>query len=947
MGDFIYFMVQSSLLICLVLLITRFGKGFFSARTGYCLWLIPLVRLCLPFFLIPVAVPAAWSSFHPYEMVWNAAEQMTDTVRNAGVVNGSGGLHSAQNGESAGAVLADGVSLNSGSADMDAGRIDQSAGKTASQEDLEEALEAEMGVMAQAGAAAGVGAADSMIASGNGQQNAGVESGASAMSRTGYVLMIALWAAGSLLTGSILLFKNMRFFRWIKTDAKRVKLPADFGTSYRKKEESLHIYYKKELPSPCLAGVLHPAIFVNDRAVKDPEVLRMVLLHERMHYRQRDHIWNFCRNLLCVIYWFHPFVWWGSVASTYDAELSCDERVVESMGKEERRQYGEALLELLNGSCEKKKLLDVTTAMTGGKKEMKERIFTIAKRRKTRKGALALLLTLLLATGILGCTKAQEAGTPEPEGVMETQNAEISEAGAAQTQNAGSEALSADSMVVPDMSGSDGGLTEEFAEEEVQKHEALFSAATSLGADGIILDYMDEEILIFHGYFGLVVYQYAGEGSDFVPGVIDTVDLSAIGCSDTQGESCAEVGVSKNGKNVYMHAMDAADYYRYDRMERKLYRSRAQETENKGMKPYGLAEFLAGEALYELPEDIIEQETFAVNPEKERYGFEMGTVQINGRLTGLTEYLPVWTEKTSAYMKALKERFDRSETGIVDEGWNGIRLYDGPSVVQDLGGAEGRWYKETEYVDENGNRIENPYDCPAWFRNIDGSKKLPVRSFDELICSWGDILFYRYDKAIYVTKNDAIAPYFTISEEDGSIALFTAGKELGAYQNGSDGIGRLTFYDANFNVVKEYENVRLEEFSESYYCLMDLDTGLYGYVDDSGKVVIPFTYSLAKGFHNGYASVLEGAQQEIYYEDRTVKMYDNVGGCWGIIDKKGKYVLEPSEEYSNSFDRDDLGEITEHYVNGPVEFSQVGEDGYVEFVVRETGKALVTGYLVR
>lgn len=936
MGDFIYFMVQSSLLIGLVLLIRRFGKRFLSARTGYCLWLIPLVRLCLPFFLIPVAVPAAWSSLHPYEVVWNAAEQVMDAVRNTGAVKGQAGVQATRNEESAADAFADGA--------------DSDVGDTAADwngQGAEKASTAEVGAVAQADAQASAGATGSRPGSENEPQNTGAGSAASAVSRIWCVLMIALWAAGSLLTGGILLFKNIRFFRWIKRDARRVKLPADFGAPFREKEKALPVYYKKELSSPCLAGLLHPAVFVNDRAVQDLEVLSMVLLHERMHYRQRDHIWNFCRNLLCVIYWFHPFVWWGSVASTHDAELSCDERVVEGMGKEERRQYGEALLQLLDGSCEKKKLLDATTAMTGGKREMKERILTIAKRRKTRKSALAALLTLLLMTGVLGCTRAQDAGVPEPEGASEAQNAGISEPeSAAQTQNAGEGAQSEDSTAVPDTAGSDDILAAESAEGEIQKCEALFSAATSLGADGIILDYMDGEILIFHGYFGLVVYQYAGEGSDFAPGVIDTVDFSTIGCSDTQGESCVEVSVSKNGKNVYMHAMNASDYYRYDRINRKLYCSRTQETENKGMKPYSLAEFLAGEELYELPEDIIAQEMFVENPEKKRYGFEMGTVQINRRLTGLEENLPVWTEKTSAYMKALKGSFDRSKTGIVDEGWNGIYQYDGPSVVKDLSGAEGRWYKETEYVDENGNRIENPYDCPAWFRTTDGSKKLAVRSFDELICSWGDILFYRYDKAIYVTKDDAVAPYFTISEEEGSIELFTAGKELGAYQNGSNGIGRLTFYDANFNVVKEYENVRLEEFSESYYCLMDLDTGLYGYVDDSGEVVIPFAYSLAKGFHNGYASVLEGAQQEVYYEDRTVKMYNNVDGFWGIIDKKGRYVLEPGEEYSNSFERDDLGEITEHYINGPVEFGQVGADGYVEFVVRETGKVLTTGYIV-
>lgn len=922
MRDFIYFMLQSSLLIGLVLLIGRFGKRFLSAQAGYCLWLIPMVRLCLPFFLVPVAVPDAWSAFHPYEIVWNAAEQAADAIGSAGREQAEGSAVWKE--KSAADTGPEGMGQAAGNAGADGGAFAEAEKKAAE-------------------AAAGYEETGSRPESRNGLHDAGTDSAVSAAARTWRIRAALLWAAGCLITGGILLFRNIRFFRWIQRDAKRLTIPAAFDAAVRKRERSLPVYYKKELPSPCLAGLLRPALFVNERAVQDPEVLRMVLLHERMHYRQRDHIWNFCRNLLCVIYWFHPIVWWGSVASVHAAELSCDERVVEGMRSGERRRYGEALLALLDGNGEKRKLLDATTAMSGGKREMKERIFTIVKRRRTQKSALAVMLIVLLITGALGCTKAQDADAVKQEGTVKSQRADGLE-----TEDAGKETAKPQDAGSGDRQDqAEGALADQSAEEEIQKYEALFSAATQTGADGIIPDYMDEEILIFHGYFGLVVYQFADGTPDFEPGVIDTMDFSMIGCGNTQGDSCAEVSVSEDGRNVYMHAMGAAEYYRYDRADRKLYRSRQTQDAADGRgKPCSLAEFLAEEALYELPGDIAAQETFGVKPEKKRYEFEMGTVVINRNLTGLTENVPVWTEKTGAYMKALKERFDRGEAGIVDEGWNGTGREVVPETVQDLGGAEGKWYKETEYVDENGNRIENPYDCPAWFRTVDGSKWLSVRSFDELLCSWGDLLFYRYDRAIYVTKDDVIAPFFTLSEEEGSIELFSSGKELGAYQRGENDVGTLTFYDAQFNVVKEYSNVRLEEFSESYYCLLDLDTGLYGYVDDSGGLAIPFIYSLAKGFHNGYASVLEGAQQEIYYEDRTVKMYNNVGGFWGIIDKRGNYVLEPDEKYSNSFDRDDLGEITAQYINGPVEFTQVGEDGYVEFVVRETGKVLATGYIV-
>lgn len=941
MRDFMYFMMQSSLLICLVLLVRRFGKKYISARAAYGMWLIPMVRLCLPFFLVSVALPVGWSSLHPYALVQNAvypdmivADRITGTQAVGSAADGA-----AEGSETAGNTAAGGAAEGSETAGSPAANPPGAAKNAAD------------------GAAEGGETAGSPAAGGTAYRNetvgaaAGTGSILAAKQHTALrIFAAALWAAGSLVTGSVLLYKNIRFFRWMKKAAKEVEIPAELAAAFGGKEKLLPVFYKKELSSPCLAGLLYPAIWVNDRAVQDEEVLRMVIRHEQMHYRQKDHIWNFCRNLLCVIYWFHPFVWWGAIVSARDAELSCDERVVEGMNRQERKKYGTALIGLLEESGEKPKVLDATTAMTGGKKEMQERILTIARRRRTKRGALTGMIVLLLAVGIVGCTRAQTAeGSAAERDADETGDNAGRDDGMdnADTEDTAQEEREKISLQEDtDANASAQDAQSEFAEEEIPKYDALFSAATSMGADSFLLDYADDKILIMHGYYGLVVYQYADGEDGFAPGIIDTLDLTVIGCDATQGDAYTQVRVSKDGVNIYLYARGAKNYYRYDRLEKKLYQNRMAALWEKNGGSDGLFLPEEEEVLYVLPEGLMQEQNFA--QDKKWYAGEIGDWMIPGSVTGLEEDIPVWSEKTRDYMKALKARYDRDAAAhIVDEGWSGMEPGEYRQIaVSDLSGAEGKWIRIVERVDENGDRIENPYEYPAWFQTLDGSKKLSVRSFDELICSWGDLLFYRYDKTIYVTKDDAVAPYFSFSEEQGRIELFSAGKELGAYQRGSDDIGKLTFYDANFHVVKEYQNVRLEEFSESYYCLMDLDTGLYGYVDDSGKVAIPFEYSLAKGFHNGYAAVLEGAEQKIYYEDRTVKMYDNLGGRWGIIDKRGAYVIEPQEKYSNSFERDDLGKAEAHDINGPVEFSQVREDGTVDFVVRETEKVLFTEKLM-
>ena len=52
-----------------------------------------------------------------------------------------------------------------------------------------------------------------------------------------------------------------------------------------------------------------------------------------------------------------------------------------------------------------------------------------------------------------------------------------------------------------------------------------------IGADGPQLDYADENMFIFHDYFGLFVYDI-NQGE-----LVSAVDLEPIGCQYTQGDA--------------------------------------------------------------------------------------------------------------------------------------------------------------------------------------------------------------------------------------------------------------------------------------------------------------------------------------------------------------------------------------------------------------------------
>lgn len=102
------------------------------------------------------------------------------------------------------------------------------------------------------------------------------------------------------------------------------------------------IYECDSLASPFATGIFHPRIYLPCRL--DGEQRRMILLHEKYHIRRRDHLVKLLAFLLLSVYWFHPLVWAAWFGVCRDMEMSCDEKVLELLGEEQKKAYGLTLL---------------------------------------------------------------------------------------------------------------------------------------------------------------------------------------------------------------------------------------------------------------------------------------------------------------------------------------------------------------------------------------------------------------------------------------------------------------------------------------------------------------------------------------------------------------------------------------------------------------------------
>ena len=338
-------LITSSLLILAVLAARALLAGRISRRMQYALWGLVLLRL-----LLPVSLPQSRAS------VLNA---LPDTAQ---------------------------VSLMA-SAQPERGEALPAPVDTVMQNETDTAPETDLAQPAETGGTqAGL--------SGGGSDTAALAPQHPEWSLNPAVLLPLVWAAGALLTGGALVWANLRFALRLRRSRRLLEIdPAATG--------GRTVYLCEDLASPCLHGLVHPAIYLNPAALQSPDRLEFVLAHETTHYRHRDHIWGALRCLVLAAYWFDPLVWWAAAVSKRDCELACDEAVTAAMEEARRRDYGRCLLELIPRRAPGTALL-AATSMSGTARSMQQRLKAIVTAKKPRRAAIA--LTLAGAVLLTACT---------------------------------------------------------------------------------------------------------------------------------------------------------------------------------------------------------------------------------------------------------------------------------------------------------------------------------------------------------------------------------------------------------------------------------------------------------------------------------------------------------------------------------------------------------------
>ena len=151
--------------------------------------------------------------------------------------------------------------------------------------------------------------------------------------------------------------------------------------------------------TPFVVGVVRPALVLPMDWALDEKVV----LHELLHLKYRD-VWaGWLTTALRCLHWCNPFLWFVFDKTGNDRESLCDQRVLERLEGEDRRDYGRCLLAMADDKAVR---TPGATTMANGARAVKARIEAIARFKRFPQGmglvsgCIVFALSLSLVAGV-------------------------------------------------------------------------------------------------------------------------------------------------------------------------------------------------------------------------------------------------------------------------------------------------------------------------------------------------------------------------------------------------------------------------------------------------------------------------------------------------------------------------------------------------------------------
>lgn len=105
-----------------------------------------------------------------------------------------------------------------------------------------------------------------------------------------------------------------------------------------------NVYLSDNIDTGFVIGAFKPYICIPSDLDEDKQ--EYVIAHESYHIKRRDYIAKTIYFIVTVVHWFNPFVWLAYFMMERDMEMSCDEAVLYQLGMDSKKDYATTLLHM-------------------------------------------------------------------------------------------------------------------------------------------------------------------------------------------------------------------------------------------------------------------------------------------------------------------------------------------------------------------------------------------------------------------------------------------------------------------------------------------------------------------------------------------------------------------------------------------------------------------------
>jgi len=222
-----------------------------------------------------------------------------------------------------------------------------------------------------------------------------------------------VWLAGAAILLLFTIIANVVF----AINVRKQYIRADEQTNKILEECKMKMGIKTDLPvvlteavkTPALYGLIWPRLLLpaNIEEQIDNNKLQYIILHELAHLKRKDIAAFWIINLLKIIYWFNPIIWYGLHQMRQDCEISCDALALSYVDQDDCKKYGHTIIHLLQNTTKPLKHIGVA-GILGSKSQLKRRIKMITLFNKNTYKLSILSITILILMGFVFLTNANQ-----------------------------------------------------------------------------------------------------------------------------------------------------------------------------------------------------------------------------------------------------------------------------------------------------------------------------------------------------------------------------------------------------------------------------------------------------------------------------------------------------------------------------------------------------------